>query len=549
MNCSSHRLGQAIVSIGLGLLCACSSGPQQSSSVEADPAAAGALGEGCPPPTAVLPRETVEQRYHSGQVRYFDRFDYAPKDIVLDENTVRFLAREYDFVYCRTDDSWTVQPGTLGEGWIAQLDALHQEQTEFSTGVVDGQSYQYRVVRDRDDPAADAPTQAVVLELMLPGQETPQRYPLYTLAAIEQAVANEPTSEPRSVKLGPPRITSAQVYGDRLWWTVAAFQGEGNEGIATIASYDPATDEMTLIQPDEIWSQQILDLAFTGTLEEPTLWMGVKVSGEAMSDVPATGLVAYQPTPDDLTSGTVQSYTPQNSPLVGTIPTQVAVDADQLWVGTRNGACQFNWQAPDQADSWDCWQFIAEAKIPEDEAVSVYGSLLSQTPESSLGITSPGETVEVLWWMFTEAGNPPQGRYEVRLEEGLAATVEQGASPILEPKRIEIAGQVPLYWPGYPWYWRGDRFVRPLDGALNDTISGDTGIGLSQTGPVEDWNAIRGDLELLALSAESTQVRYYSGWVEDEQLVPFPAVVKQSPPSVMQPNPLVEIDRQLRQPE
>nr|MCU0569786.1 hypothetical protein [Oculatellaceae cyanobacterium Prado106] len=240
-------------------------------------------------------------------------------------------------------------------------------------------------------------------------------------------------------------------YGERIGWTVAFEQGEGNNGIATIVNYQPASDEMTLIQPDELWSQQILDLVFTGEPEQPTLWMGLKRSSEGIRNVPAAGLVAYQPTSDDFSAGTVTAYTPYNSPLVGAIPTQLAIEGDQLWVGTRNGVCQLAWQVPEVPESWNCWQFVSRAiASPGTDAIPVYPSLLGQTPATTLPIEASGDVAEVLWWMV-DGTESQRGRYEVRLAEGFEATIDQGASPILEPQWVEIAGRAPIFWPGYWW--------------------------------------------------------------------------------------------------
>ncbi|MDB9526237.1 hypothetical protein PN498_09585 [Oscillatoria sp. CS-180] len=498
---------------------------------------------GCPLSAIHLPLETVRQQTISGRDRYFNRFDYAPKAIAIDETTVRFQAREYDFVYCRGDGQWTVQPGRLGKEWIAQLDAQHRGENEFSTLRVDNQVYQYRVTPKPTSAEFPEDYRSVVLELILPGQETPEQHTLYTFEQLPGA-----DIVPQISRLGLPRITSAQRYGDRLWWTIAFEQGEGLNGIATIVNYDLATNTVSLIQPSEIKFQQILDLALTGNPEQPTLWMGIRVSGEGMSNAPASGLVVYQPDSKDLTTGTMQSYTPHNSPLVGHIPSQLAIDADQLWVGTRNGVCSLDWQTHEQLDSWNCWRFIAQAMLPADETVPVYASLLNPTPAATLAEVASGETVEVLWWMLTAVSNSPMGRYEIRLETGWEVTLDQGASLERWPRQSEIAGRVPLYWQGHRWHWQGDRFVRPFDGHLNNLIAGDQGIGppRENSAPFIDWHAIRGDLELLELSAETTRVRYYSGWVDDTLLTPLPAVVERPHPETTLPNPLIEIDSQLR---
>ena len=419
-----------------------------------------------------------------------------------------------------------MQPGTLGETWLADLNAADQGNSEFSSVTFNGHPYQYRVVREPNLPTANSPEQTVTLELTLPGQETPQQYPLYTLADVQQ------TTEQTVTRLGTPRITAAIAHGDRLWWSLAFEQGEGSNGIATIASYDPATDQMILIQPEEIGSDQILDLAITGEAEQLTLWLGLMSRGQPTGHVP--GLMAYHLDAGNLDAGTMTAYTRYNSPLVGAIPTQLAVDADKLWIGTRNGVCQVDWQTPEVSENWDCWQFIAKATLPEDEAVPVYPSLMSPTPTTSFPADSSAETIEVLWWVFTEISDPRKGRYEVRLDDGLVMTSVASVSPLISLDEVPLAG------PGY-WQWQGDRFVRPLDGQLASTRY-DLGLGPSSNQPdrpMEDWYAMRGDLDLLEFSEASTRVRYYSGWVDDSLIVPFPTVVEQPPLDPLPPNPLL----------
>ncbi|MEO1682849.1 MAG: hypothetical protein AAFS06_06255 [Cyanobacteria bacterium J06631_12] len=547
-----RRTSKAIIWVALGLLCACNSTPiPQNASTEDNTTSQTPPLSLCPPRPEALPVETTQKEIDK-RTYVFGRFDYAPRKILLQENTIHFQAREYDFVHCLTDGTWTVQPGTLGDEWIVARSAKFTDRPDFSNLEVDGETYQYRVVRT-PHPPTNAAYKSVVLELLIPGEETPQEHTLYTLEDLQQASGSSDMGPAN--KLGIPHITTAIFHRDRLWWTVAFEQGEGNGGIATIISYDPATREIILIQPDELWSQQILNLAFTGSPEQPTLWMGTKRSSKGTSDVPAAGLVSYQPASlAELDTGRVQSYTPYNSPLIGAIPTQLAVSGEQLWVGTRNGVCALGWQAPTVSASWDCWQFVTKAIASPNaqsmQSIPVYPSRLSQTPAAAIPVTPNQEIADVLWWMLADSSSQ-QGRYEVSLEQGLEAAIEQGASPMSGPQWVETPGQVPMFWPGYWWHWQGDRFVRPLDHHLNNWIAGDRGIGPhQQTTSINDWYAMRGELELLELSAESTRVKHYSGWVDDTLLLPFPAVVdppggpSQSPEPT--PNPLIEFNRQIK---
>jgi hypothetical protein len=94
-----------------------------------------------------------------------------------------------------------------------------------------------------------------------------------------------------------------------------------------------------------------------------------------------------------------------------------------------------------------------------------------------------------------------------------------------------------------------NRFVRGLDEVAQNLVGGGPrGIGSDQgaSNSQINWKAIRGDLDLLKLSQKSTSVKYYSSWVDDDDLQPYPSVVPQERPTTPQPNPLKAIAEQLK---
>jgi hypothetical protein len=95
--------------------------------------------------------------------------------------------------------------------------------------------------------------------------------------------------------------------------------------------------------------------------------MGTNISGEGNQYIPASGLVAYRPDSQNLSSGAVTSYNVNNSPLVGAIPDKLRLEDDTLWVSTGNGVCKLKWQAADNPASWSCWRFALMAKLPSEE--------------------------------------------------------------------------------------------------------------------------------------------------------------------------------------
>jgi hypothetical protein len=533
-----------IIAIAL-LLNACGSSVNSSSQAtnEVKP-----IAENCPKDAVIsLP---VPKQNES----FYDSFNFHIRNIVTNTDTVKFQTLKQDFVFCRGNNTWTVQRGTLPKElqpqskYVAFAEDLVNP--KFKNIDFQGKNYQYRVLKEPQlsfrknnlSRASElkATEDKVVFELVAPNSKKPEIKILYTLKDLQDAAVKAGYSAIGN-QLGFPRITSAFTYGQRIWWSIAFEQGEGNNGIATIISYDPQTNKFTLIQPQELSFIQITDLVIAGNTKSPTFWMGTNVSGEGNLYIPAKGLVAYRPDSQNSNSGSLTSYTVHNSPLVGAIPDKLMLENDKLWVSTANGVCQVNSQAADNPESWFCWRFTAIAQLPS-EGLPLYSAATNKTSAVSLS----GETVEVLWWSYINF-QTQKGRYEVRYPQGFTEKLNEGAS-LYEFTRTLPPGKPAVYWPGFEWHWNGERFVRGLDEvSLNLVGGGPRGIGSGQLSPDVpiNWNAMRGDLELLQLSPKSTSVKYYSGWVDQAKLQPYLIVVPQERPKNSQPNPLAAIIKQL----
>jgi len=501
---------------------------------------------GCPKPKVVsLPKTTSQEE------GFYNRFDYHIRNIVADANTVKFQAQKYNFVFCRGNSSWTVEPGTLPSSLApknyaeAQKDLINPP---LKTINFKGKTYHYRVFLS-PNPFATAsqprrePNQ-VVFELISDKGKRKQRQTLYTLKKLQEAKVGS--------SLGVPRVTAATIHGGSLWWTVASEQGEGASGIATLVNYNPQAGKLTLIQPEKIKGQQITDLAITGDAANPTLWMATRLSGEGNAYLPGLGLVAYRPHFKYPNAGEVKSYNIHNTPLVGAIPDKVKIENDTLWVGTGNGVCKLKWQAADNPKNWSCWRFALMTKLPS-QGLPLYSALTNKTPAVKLDPGSSGETIEVLWWMPVD-NESRKGRYEVRYPQGFTATLNGQGAEFLPQETVQIrrkleAGTPPFYWAGQAWHWRGDRFVRGFDEvAENLSGGGPRGIGpdtIPPNGRINS-NAVRGDLDLLNLTKNSTRVRYRSAWVDEAKIDPYLTVLPQERPQNPQPNPLEAIAKKLQ---
>ena len=489
----------------------------------------------CPQPSESLP----EIKITTGE-NFYQVFNYQIRNIIADEDTLNFQSLNHDFVFCRGNNNWSIQPGTWENKSLEPQnyeDIIAQVQNPpYQTIELDGNSYQYRIILD-PNPFPDFHSEAkqVVFELIRATDKEPLRQVLYTLEQMKKAQTG--------FQLGVPSITKALIYDQRLFWSISPEQGEGNGGIATIASYDPQTDEIAVIQPEEMKGQQIIDMTIAGEPSNPTFWLATQISGEGNPYLPGMGLVAYNPDSSELTSGSLNTYHVRNNFLVGAIPSKLYLEEEQLWVGTGNGICLVQWQTADEPQSWSCWRFALMAKLPE-EGVPLYSSLLNDTSAIALEPNRANETLEVLWWS-PQSYETAKGRYEVKYDEGFTVQLnDQGAMPwsnlddsLSSPPSWESL----LYWPGRDWHWSGNRFVRGFDEVpLNFFGGGPNGIGsweVSQNNR-QEINAVRGDLDLLELTEDLTKVKHYSGWIEDSLLTPYLTIIPQAQSSPEQPNPL-----------
>ena len=174
----------------------------------------------------------------------------------------------------------------------------------------------------------------------------------------------------------------------------------------------------------------------------------------------------------------------------------------------------------------------------------LHRSVLEEEPLTILS----GDTVEVLWASYTDRLNPDtrqpdQKRYEVRYEQGFTTTLDQGAEVWPDFSLCEGEPLCGLYWAGRDWHWNGAQFVRSHDEvSVNYIGGGPQGLGADAWAePAPDWQAMRGDFDLLSLTASETQLRYYSGWVDAAELEPYVTVLPTQWSADREVNPLLAV--------
>ena len=479
----------------------------------------------------------------------FDQFNFRPESVTVFKQTVAVKTPHYTFHFCKGSKDWAVVPNDLASGeapydYERELAAIANP--KYETIEVNGTPYEYRIRLQADwlseqtgvepkswpkpiAPEAESSEDTVYFELKKADGEFIS-HELYTVSDVQEAHLG--------ASLGTPRIAGAAVVGSDIWFAATTSQGEGDNGFASLLHYDSKTREMSVLRPEELQGDQITDLVATERKGSTTLWMGTQRSGEGNPFAPASGLVAYQPKRKML-----ESFTVADSPLVGAIPYQLAVENKSLWVATGNGTCRVQWQAIGEANSWDCWRLTTTAELPKD-GVDVYSSFLATEPAAKL----TEREVEVLWisqaLSSASAEQPSVTRYEVVYKPGFETTLSQGGYRVADAVAKRAAGGDSIFWPGRQWHWAGDRFKRGLDEvSLNLAGGGPYGLVSSrvQGGLTLDNDAIRGDFDLLDLTVEGTKVRYHSGWVNSDKLEVYPSLRPVTLPKQIKPNPLIEM--------
>ncbi|MBT9310989.1 hypothetical protein [Leptothoe kymatousa] len=468
----------------------------------------------------------------------FEQFDFRPTTVTETEDTLTFAGNRYSFTFCKRDRTWGIDTVAPRRQTEEDYDAYYENLSNPEYAPINqpgGDTYEARVRLDAawlDNPNnAENNLEQVVFELIKPGTTQPSSTVLYTNGDIIERELG--------ASAGVPHVSRALATADSLWWAIGFEQGEGASGITTLVQYQPATDEIKVWQPTALNSTQINDLAITGNGHNATLWLGTQYSGEGNPYLPAQGLVAYQPA-----QNATATHTVENSPLVGAIPTRLWTVDQQLWVASGSGICEIDGAAANNNEAWTCWQFTTMADTPAGQAL--YPSLLADTPTEQTDQAAPAEILWVADQEVTTIDNIL--RYEVKYAPGITTTVDQGADYYAGPDDNPEDGY--FWWPGRDWSWNGHRFTRHWDQvALNYVGGGPNGISAGDDANyVADWLTMRGDFELVSITEDSTELTYYSAWVDAEDLAPWVTVTPVEPPQPSDdPNPTDDILAELKQ--
>ncbi|MGB3300422.1 MAG: hypothetical protein WBA76_19335 [Phormidesmis sp.] len=497
-------------------------------------------------------KSTPQPLSHAENTAAFEQFNFRPEGVTVFKQTVAVATPHYTFHFCKGNKTWIAVSNEAADNEDAydyKRDLAAIANPPYESIEIEGTTYDYRIRLQADwltselskqavaesAPEAQIPAaleDAVYFELKKPDGDVISRE-LYTVSDVQKAQLG--------ASLGVPSMAGVAIAGNNLWFAATTSQGEGDNGFASLLQYDLKTQALSVQQPEQLQGDQITDVVATEQNGTTTLWLGTQRSGEGNPFAPASGLVAYQPKGEKL-----ESFTVINSPLVGAIPHQLAVENEALWVATGNGTCRVQWQAISEANSWNCWRLMATAALPKG-GVEVYSSFLATEPEAKL----TGKEVEALWISqaledaTTEpAAQPGMARYEVVYKAGFETTLSQGGYRVANAVAQRAAGGNSIFWPGRQWHWAGDRFKRGLDEvSLNLVGGGPYGLVSSsaRSGLMFDHKAIRGDFDLLDLTLEGTTVRYYAGWVNSDQLTVYPSLRPVIAPQQPKPNPLTKM--------
>ncbi|NJN74556.1 MAG: hypothetical protein HC799_18060 [Limnothrix sp. RL_2_0] len=503
--------------------------------------------EGNPDQVAVnCPTTDVDaSRFNPNQKPYIDEiFNFAAREIRDTTDTLTFHTPNHDLVFCKANNTWAILPPSEAEPLEATNEDILAELSnpDFESIQANGQAYQYRAILDPNPYPDYEPTpQKVIFELIPAGETEPIRIDLYTLDKLRETGIG--------YELGLPEVRGAVQVEDQLFLAVSSEQGEGFSGLTTLVRYDLADNTLAKIQPQNIIREQITTISVTSEADQVVLWMGTKYSAEGSGRIPAKGLVTYSFSQDAWQDGKMAAYSVNNSPLVGAVPSQLYRTDEMMWVATGSGICRFPWQQVKEWEAWQCWRFALEADFAP-AGVPLFSSVLASVPSTTLSATEADSKIEVLWWssvvpMGFESNAEEKGRYEVAYQTPRQITVKEGGYRWADQDNRAVAPwDYQVYWPGHEWHWQGNRFARDFDEVdVNLIALGASGIserGYNRDG-IQDTNVMRGDIRLLSLTTDETQIEYFSGWIDDGLLEPYFVMLPSTKQPIETPNPLKAI--------
>lgn len=466
---------------------------------------------------------------------FFRLFDFYIQAIIKQSDRLIFQTKNHDLVFCQGDQSFSIQPSTRQSPPEKNYQQLLEELSNppYENITLNEQNYQYRVLLEPNPfPNFQVEANQVIFELVTPNNPNPIRQVVYDLEQTKKAQAG--------ITLGVPKIVTTKIFDKQIYWAISPEQGEGNGGIATIIKYDPNNNKLSLIQPQELNNQQINDFVITEENNNLTFWLAVQQSGEGNPYLASMGLVVFQPENNNY----LQSYHVRNSPIIGAIPTKLEVDNQFLWLGTGNGICQVIRAKIADYHSWQCWQIKLLANLNQ-EKIDLFPSLLSEEKigELSNESTQQNKQIEVLWWAGNQESGD-EGRYEIKYDLGTNLKLAEGFSSwqeIYGDEYSKPSWKAPVYWVGNDWYWRNEKFQRGFDSVpLNAFGGGFSGITIPSENYTFPLNSasIRGDLDLINISQSSTEIKYYSAWVDSKLLTPYLTLIPAPKFDQTKPNPL-----------
>ncbi|MGK7957855.1 MAG: hypothetical protein AB4063_21770, partial [Crocosphaera sp.] len=170
-------------------------------------------------------------------------------NILIDDNTITFQTEDYNFIFCEDNETFITQKGNYKP---EQKPAKNYQEAikelvdpPYKTIEWQDKIYQYRVMlKPNPFPDFEVEAEKVILELITPAIEEPQKHLLYTLKQVKQQQVG--------IQLGVPKITTSLINNDQFYWSISSEQGEGNGGIATIVNYNPQENKIKIIQPSQI---------------------------------------------------------------------------------------------------------------------------------------------------------------------------------------------------------------------------------------------------------------------------------------------------------
>ncbi|MCL6481681.1 MAG: hypothetical protein K6U02_08140 [Firmicutes bacterium] len=301
-----------------------------------------------------LPVRAIGQRIRDSAEISAQWLYHPAREIEFREAEVLFRAERFTYRWDRSSQQWEVLAEDNSERLPADL-AIEEYESERQAAL-----FQFFGETDEERAALE-----VHRSLAQGGFEVLARLRLWDRSRLaeawleyfrEDAPDLTPDQLAEDLVVARPEVAAVFEDGPNLWLGIRYDTSQGALGLGTVVHLDTATGQVTLFQPEALWTSSVTHLArFDGRL-----WLGARRFGEGEIE-PTVGLAELDPQ-----SGRLVSHRSGSSPgVLGQVVTAMAAEDGALWVGTDEGICRLG-----KGKAVVCWRIVPTVTLESAVAAS-----------------------------------------------------------------------------------------------------------------------------------------------------------------------------------